>query len=509
MDWKFTLELVIVLGVIALGARKGGIALGLWGGVGVLILTVVFREQPSAPPIDVMLIILAVISAAAAMEAAGGIAWLVSVAERVIRRFPQHITIVAPLVAYLFTFGAGTGHIFYPLLPVIHDVAHDNGIRPERPIAVATIASQQAITASPVSAAMAAIIVILEPEGMTLLKIMAISIPATLAGVVLAALLSYRRGADLADDPVFQQRVRDGLVAPIPVKGDATSLRSGVVTAGTDAEEVTVSTTASASVRVDSTDARAARSAAAGGTSPTAGTATAVLPPKDTVEAVPTKKERPWSGRLSAIIFLVGVGSIVVLGAFEGLRPAFPDDKGVTTPLSMALTIQITMLAIAAVIMLACKVDIEAVPRAATARSGFVALVGIFGLAWLGQTLIDANEKTVVGGLTSMVTAAPWTFAIGLFFASVLLFSQAATTRALLPLGLALGIGGPQLVAMWPAVNGYFFLPTYGTVIAAISFDRSGTTRIGKFVLNHSFMVPGLVATIGSVGVGLLIARLF
>lgn len=476
MDWTFALELAVVLGVIALGARRGGIALGLWGGVGVLILTVIFREQPSAPPIDVMLIILAVISAAAAMEAAGGIDWLVSIAERVIRRYPQHITIVAPLVAYLFTFGAGTGHIFYPLLPVIHDVAHDNGIRPERPIAVATIASQQAITASPVSAATAAIIVILEPEGMTLLKIMAIALPATLIGVVVASLLSYRRGAELADDPVFQERVRDGLVPPIPAR----DVPAHVPTELTELTEATEMNELSAE-------------------QPTSTTATLT-------------RERPggpaWAGRVSALVFLTGVASIVVLGAFDGLRPAFANDKGVLTPLSMALTIQITMLAIAAVIMLVCRVDVEAVPKAATARSGFVALVGIFGLAWLGQTLIDANKETVVGGLSSMVTAAPWTFAIGLFLASVLLFSQAATTRALLPLGLALGIGGPQLVAMWPAVNGYFFLPTYGTIIAAISFDRSGTTRIGRFVLNHSFMVPGLVATLASVSVGLLIAQL-
>lgn len=479
MDWKFVIELAVVLIVIAMGARKGGIALGLWGGVGVLILTVVFREEPSAPPIDVMLIILAVISAAAAMEAAGGIDWLVGVAERVIRRFPHHITIVAPLVAYVFTFGAGTGHIFYPLLPVIHDVAHDSGIRPERPIAVSTIASQQAVTASPVSAAMAAIIVILEPEGMTLIKIMAIALPATVAGVIIAAVLSYRRGVPLADDPVFQQRVADGLVEPIPARrevspgpGDA-QREAGSAPAGTKAQ-----------VPSSRTQVR---------------------------EANPSAPDhgRAWTGRVSASIFLVGVASIVVLGAFESLRPAFADEKGVPRPLSMSLTIQITMLAVAAIIVLVCAVDVEKVPKAATARSGFVALVGIFGLAWLGQTLIDANTETVVGGLSSMVTAAPWTFAIGLFLASVLLFSQAATTRALMPLGLALGLGGPQLVAMWPAVNGYFFLPTYGTIIAAISFDRSGTTRIGRFVVNHSFMLPGLVATFGAVLVGLLLAQLF
>jgi anaerobic C4-dicarboxylate transporter len=474
MDWKFVVELGVVLGVIALGARKGGISLGLWGGVGLLILTVVFREQPAAPPIDVMLIILAVISAAAAMEAAGGIDWLVGVAERMIRRWPQHITIVAPLVAYVFTFGAGTGHIFYPLLPVIHDVAHDNGIRPERPIAVATIASQQAITASPVSAAMAAIIVILEPEGMTLITIMAIAVPATIAGVLLAAVLSYRRGAELADDPIFQQRVRDRLVDAIPQRTGRRPAASGGGSGRTPSDH---------------------------------GRAVGVQVVPETEIAPPGV--RAGAGRISAAIFLTGVASIIVLGAFDELRPEFTDDAGVVAPLSMALTIQITMLAIAAIIVLVCRVNVEAVPRAATARSGFVALVGIFGLAWLGQTLIDANIETVVGGLSDMVTAAPWTFAIGLFLASVLLFSQAATTTAILPVGLALGLGGPALAAMWPAVNGYFFLPTYGTIIAAVSFDRSGTTRIGRFVLNHSFMIPGLVATFAAVGVGLVIAQLF
>lgn len=208
-------------------------------------------------------------------------------------------------------------------------------------------------------------------------------------------------------------------------------------------------------------------------------------------------------------MFLTAVLSVVVLGVFEGLRPDYTTSDGEVGPLPMALTIQITMLAAAAVIVMVCRVPVEAVPRAATARSGFVALVGIFGLAWLGQTLIDANEEAVVGGLRDMVTAAPWTFAIGLFAASVLLFSQAATTRALLPLGVTLGIGAPELIAMWPAVNGYFFLPTYGTIIAAISFDKSGTTKIGRFVLNHSFMLPGLVATTSAVGIGLLIAQLF
>lgn len=474
MNIVFLLELVVVLAAIALGARAGGVALGLWGGVGVLVLATVFREQPTAPPIDVMLIILAVIAAAAAMEVAGGIDFLVSLAARIIRRFPQHVTIVAPLVAYLFTFGAGTGHVFYPLIPVIHDVALINGIRPERPIAVSTIASQQAITASPVSAAMAALIVILEPAGFGMMQIMAIAVPATLAGVIVAALLSYKRGKELADDPEFQRRVAEGLVEP----AGGAKLAKG------------------------QTPVHAATEPQSAGATQTAVRTEATTTDGDTVSAV----DRPVSrtGKRSALLFLAGVIFIVIAGAAPDWRPHFDGE-----PLAMATVIEMTMLAVGALIVLINKVPVDRVPRAATANAGFVALVGIFGLAWLGDMFIQANKKTVIGGLSDLATNYPWTFAIGLFFASVLLFSQAATTRALMPLGLSLGIGAPALAAMWPAVNGYFFLPTYGTIIAAVNFDRSGTTRIGRFVLNHSFMMPGLAATITSVAVGLGIASLF
>ncbi|MGV1003980.1 MAG: anaerobic C4-dicarboxylate transporter [Candidatus Nanopelagicales bacterium] len=458
-------QFVVVLGAIWLGARAGGMGLGLWGGVGLFVLVVVFHAKPTAPPIDVMLIILAVICAAAAMEAAGGIAYLVGIAESLIRRWPSRVTIVAPLVAYLFTFGAGTGHIFYPLLPVIHDTAYNNGIRPERPIAVSTIASQQAITASPVSAAMAALIVILEPTGMTLIKIMAIAIPGTIAGVVVAALFSMRRGAELADDPVFQQRLRDGLIEP-PLNYDLETRQ--VI------QRVPRPTPAPGSMAAIAEHAEA--------------------------EAV----EHPASAKRSAMMFLIGVLFIVTIGAFQDLRPSWDGER-----LSMSVAIQIVMLTVAALIVTLNKVSVGEIPRTPVAQAGFVALVGIFGLAWMGDTFVAANEETIIGSLTRMAEAQPWTFSIGLFFASVLLFSQAATTRVLMPIGLALGIGGPALTAMWPAVNGYFFLPTYGTVIAAINFDRSGTTRIGKYVLNHSFMLPGLISTVTAVTVGLALSTLF
>jgi anaerobic C4-dicarboxylate transporter DcuA len=441
MTLTMLLQSVVVLAAIVLGSRTGGVGLGFWGGVGVLVLTFGFGLPPTSPPIDVMLIILAVIMAASVMEAAGGIDYLVSVAERIIRRNPRQITVVAPVVAYAFTLGAGTGHVFYPLLPIIHDVAHENGIRPERPIAVSTIASQQAITASPVSAAMAAMIALFDPAGYGLTQIMLISVPATLLGVIVAALIQTRVGKELADDPEYDRR-----------------LQAGEIEAPSGQQQ------------------KAAR---------------AVLPP---------------SARTSAFLFLLGVVFVVAAGLFPGLRPLVPKaDKMVS--LDMATTIQIIMLSLAGLMLLVTRTPAASVPKTSVAQAGLTAVVGIFGLAWLGDTFIKGNEKIIIGAIGDVTTTYPITFALGLFFASVLLFSQAATTRALMPLGISLGMAAPNLMAMWPCVNGYFFLPTYGTIIAAINFDRTGTTRIGGFVLNHSFMLPGLVATAGAVAIGLVLAR--
>jgi anaerobic C4-dicarboxylate transporter DcuA len=440
---KLILEFLVVLGAIFLGSRSGGVGLGLWGGAGVLVLSYGFGLPPTTPPIDVMLIILAVIMAAAVMEAAGGIDYLVGLAERIIRRNPRQITIVAPLVCYLFPFGAGTGHVFYPLLPIIYQVAYENGIRPERPMAVATIASQQAITASPVSAAMAAMIALYEPLGIGLPQIMLICVPATILGVIAAALVQTRVGRELKDDPEYQRRLSAGEIQP-PGGSDAKSER----------------------------------------------------------------KDLPKGARLSAVLFLAGVGLVVLAGLFPGLRPLVPKGDA-TAPLGMADTIQIVMLSLAALMLLTTRTAAGKIPKTEVAQAGLTAVIGIFGLAWLGDTFIKGNEKVIIGAIGDVTSAYPITFALGLFFASVLLFSQAATTRALMPLGISLGIAPPHLVAMWPAVNGYFFLPTYGSLIAAINFDRTGTTRIGRYVLNHSFMLPGLVATAVAIMAGLVISGIF
>ena len=438
MTLSIVLQFVVVLAAIWMGARSSGVGLGLWGAVGLLILVVAFGVNPTSPPIDVMLIILAVIMAASVMDAAGGIDFLVRIAERIIRANPKYVTIVAPLTTWSFTFVAGTGHIVYPLLPVIYETAHQSGIRPERPMAVATIASQQAITASPVAAATAAMIGLFSEKGIAnfgLPEILMICVPATLTGVVAAAIISMFVGKDLKDDPEYQERLKAGRIPA----------------------------------------------------------------PKSAGERPPLKP----AAKLSAIVFLGGVALVVLFGFFPSLRQL----PGAKAPLGMPIVIEIIMLSVAAIMLVATKINVDDVPKTATLRAGVVAVIGIFGLAWLGDSFIAANQKVIVPAIGDWAKAAPWTFAFGLFGASVLLYSQAATTRALMPLGFALGIPPQFLIAMFPSVNGYFFIPTYGSLIAAINFDLSGTTKIGKYVLNHSFMIPGIVATGVAVFTGLAIAK--
>ena len=458
MTTNIVLQFAVVLAAIWLGARSSGVGLGLWGAVGLLVLMVAFGVNPTSPPVDVMLIILAVIMAASVMDAAGGIDFLVRVAERIIRANPKYVTIVAPLTTWTFTFLAGTGHIVYPLLPVIYETAYQNGIRPERPMAVATIASQQAITASPVAAATAAMIGLFAEKGFAqwgLPEILMICVPSTLIGVVVAAIVSMFIGKDLKDDPEYQARLKAGKVG------------SPKAYAGIPAY------------------------AAAGA---------------DVVSEY-RREERPPlkpTAKLSAYVFLTGVALVVLFGFFPSLR-TLPGAKG---PLGMPIVIEVIMMSIAAVMLLVTKVNVDDVPKTATLRAGVVAVIGIFGLAWLGDSFIAAHKDVIVPAIGDWAKVAPWTFAFGLFFASVLLYSQAATTRALMPLGVALGIPPQFLIAMFPSVNGYFFVPTYGSLIAAINFDLSGTTRIGKYVLNHSFMIPGLVATSVAVVTGLALARI-
>lgn len=430
------LQLAFVLTAIIIGARLGGIGLGVMGGVGLAILTFVFGLQPTAPPIDVMLMIAAVISAASCMQAAGGLDFMVKLAERLLRRNPAHVTILSPLVTYLFTFVAGTGHVAYSVLPVIAEVAAETKIRPERPLGIAVIASQQAITASPISAATVALLGLLTGFDITLFDILKITIPATLIGVLVGAFASMRVGKELMEDPEYLRRVEEGLLEDKHVElNDVKNM---------------------------------------------------------------------FQARLSVIIFIVATLLIVLFGSIPSLRPSF-DGK----VLDMPSLIEILMLSAAALILIISRTDGIKATQGSVFPAGMQAVIAIFGIAWMGDTFINGNITELTGSIEGIVRQMPWLFGVALFVMSILLYSQAATVRAIVPLGIALGISPMMLIALFPAVNGYFFIPNYPTVIAAINFDRTGTTGIGKWVLNHSFMMPGLIATIVSIVVGLLLIQIF
>ena len=436
------IQLLFILVAIVVGARLGGIGLGVTGGIGLAILVFGFGLMPTSPPIDVMLMIAAVISAVSCMQAAGGLDYLVKVAEKFLRRHPDEITIYSPFVCYLFTFLAGTGHGVYSLLPVISEVARETKIRPERPLSISVIASQQAITASPISAATVALLALLTPAGISLIDILKVSIPATLLGVFVGALTCLHKGKELEEDPEYLRRMSEGLIEPS---------------------------------RLSQMDPNA---------------------------------KTPFKARLSVILFLVSVVAIVLLGSIPALRPDFVID-GTTVKLGMPEAIEMIMLSTAAIILLATKTDGIKATKGSVFNAGMQAVIAIFGIAWMGDTFINGNIDVITASLQDVVTRMPWLFGLALFFMSILLFSQAATIRAVAPLGIALGISPMLLIALFPAVNGYFFLPNYPTVVAAINFDSTGTTKIGKFLLNHSFMVPGLVATGVAIAVGLLLIQIY
>lgn len=429
------LQLLFVLLAIIVGARVGGIGLGVFGGLGLAVLTFVFGLEPTTPPIDVMLMIVAVIAAAGCMQAAGGLDLMVKWAEKILRRHPQHITLLSPLVTYLFTFFAGTGHVAYSVLPVIAEVARETGIRPERPMGIAVIASQQAITASPISAATVALLSMLAGYDITLFDILKISIPCTLVGVLAGAIYSMRVGKELKDDPVYQARLKSG--------------------------ELSGANYCTAEVA------------------------------------------NPGKALTSVLLFLGATVGIVLFGSIDSLRPSFQTSEGVVV-MQMAHIIEVLMLSVAALILLLTGTSGMKAAKSSVFNAGMQAVVAIFGIAWMGDTFISGNIAVIKENIFGLVTDMPWLFGIALFVMSILLFSQAATIRALLPLGMALGISPYMLIALFPAVNGYFFIPNYPTVVAAINFDTTGTTRIGKYVLNHSFMMPGLISTIVAVGLGVL-----
>ncbi|MEJ4045798.1 anaerobic C4-dicarboxylate transporter [Erwinia sp. SLM-02] len=427
-------ELVVVLLAIYLGARLGGIGIGFAGGLGVLVLTLGFQIKPGAIPFDVIEIIMGVIAAIAAMQIAGGMDYLVNLAERLLRKHPRYITFLAPLVTYGMTLLAGTGHTAFSTLPVIAEVAKEQGVRPSRPLSIAVVASQIAITASPISAAVVFLAALLEPKGVSYLGLLAVAIPSTMAAIFVAALVTNFLGKELKDDPVYQARLAKGEV---------------------------------------------------------------------TLRGASEFKEKPGA-KLSVLLFLIGIVAVVfyatAISDAVGLiqNPVLPRNEAIV----------VFMLTVATLICLVCKVDTGEILSASTFKSGMSACVCVMGVAWLGDTFVKAHIGDIQTVAGELLDSYPWMLAIVLFFASTLLYSQAATTKALMPAALLLGVSPVTAVASFAAVSALFVLPTYPTLLAAVEMDDTGSTRIGRFVFNHSFLIPGTLAIILSVVFGFLIGHL-
>ncbi|WP_439234519.1 anaerobic C4-dicarboxylate transporter [Lonepinella koalarum] len=436
-------EFLFLLLMLYTGSRYGGIGLGVVSGIGLVIEVFIFRMPVGKAPVDVMLIILAVVTCASILEAAGGLKFMLQVAERLLRNNPKRVTLLGPIVTYLMTFMLGTGHSVYSIMPIIGDVALKNKIRPERPMAASSVASQLAITSSPLSAAVVFYLTQITGlpgfEHITLLNIISVTVPATFAGTIALSLYSLRRGKELDDDPEYQRRLQDPVWRERILNTTSTTLND----------------------------------------------------------------ELPKAAKQSVYLFLLALAVIVAIAMLPDIRTIGNSEKAI----SMNLIIQMMMLCFGGLILLLTKTNPQIVPNGVVFKSGMVAAIAIFGIAWMSDTYFQYAMPEFKAAITTMVEQYPWTFAFALFAVSVVINSQAATAVMMLPVGIGLGIPPALLVGLMPATYAYFFIPNYPSDIATVNFDVTGTTKIGKYYFNHSFMLPGLVGVGTACVVGVAIAE--
>ncbi len=463
------IELLVVLLALYLGSRYGSLALGAIAGFGLAFLVFDHGLEPGTPPTDVIYIIVAAVTCAGVLQASGGMDWLIQLAEKLLRRHPQQITFLAPITTFFLTVLVGTGHVMYTIMPIITDVSIKKGIRPERPCAIASVASMIAIICSPISAAVIAFSAISAANGfhISIPQIVMVTIPSCLVGVIVAAAWSSRRGLDLDKDPEFQKRISTQEGHDY-VYGNTDTLLTKEISAKAK-RAVYIFLAAIVLIIVLALSQK-------------------ILPSFETVKAIDGAKD-----------VLLPTGKTV---SPEQLAKAGIVMAGVTakvpTAIKMYLVIQIILITAAALMIIFCG----AKPKSAVAgnvwQSGMVAVVAIYGIAWLANTFFGAHMDSIKELLGTMVSEYRWTIALMFFIFSVLINSQGAVVVSLLPVAYALGIPGWVLLGVLPCAYGYFFIPNYPTDIATVNMDRSGTTKIGKYVFNHSFMVPGLICVIVS-----------
>ena len=444
MDLMVILQIIVLLGAIYIGVRLGGIGIGYAGGAGVLVLGLCLGMKPGNIPWDVILIIASVIAAISAMQLAGGLDYLVQIAERILRSNPKYINYLAPIVTYVLTIFAGTGHTAFSMIPVIVEVAKGQKIRPVVPLSIAVVSSQIAITASPVSAAVIYMSGVLEGFGWSYPARLGIWIVTTFIGCMITSfVMTLCSNMDLDSDPVYKDRLAKGLVKAV---SDETKTQL-----------------------------------------------------------------KPYAKR-SVLIFLIGVVCVVLYAS--AISPAVGLIKPVVVPRDAA--IMSLMLLVGTLITVLCKIEIGKIADCSVFKSGMVACVCVLGVAWLGDTFVSGHINEIKTLAASTVTAYPALLAVVFFIAAMLLYSQAATAKAITPaIVAALGITAANpgdsymLVACFAAVSALFVLPTYPTLLGAVQMDDTGTTRIGKWVFNHAFFMPGLLAIVFSVALGFVAAKMF
>ena len=449
MTISMIIQLLIVLAALYVGSRYGSLALGAISGIGLAILVFGFGLKPGTPPTDVIYIISAAVTCAGTLQASGGMDWMIQIAEKLLRKHPDRITFLGPLVTFFLTVLVGTGHVVYTIMPIICDIALKQNIRPERPCGVSSVASQVGITCSPIAAAVVAFVTISNTNGymVSIPQVLMVTIPACVIGLLCASAASYKRGKDLDVDPEFQARKADPKIYKYMYENKGATTLDKEITKG---------------------------------------------------------------AKISVFVFLAALLVIVAFAFCQMIHVSSGETlaKAINLP-KMNICIQIIMLMAAAFNIILCKIDLKNAVSGSVWKSGMVAVIAIYGIAWLADTYFGNYLEEMKVMLTNLVTNYPWTIALVFFLVSVLINSQGAVVVAMLPLAYELGIAGPVLLGVLPSVYGYFFIPNYPSDIATVNFDRSGTTVIGKYLLNHSFMMPGLICVFVSTIVGYLITNVF
>lgn len=541
---QFAIQLAIVLICLFYGAKKGGIALGLLGGIGLIVLVFGFGIEPGKPAIDVMLTILAVVVTSATLQASGGLDVMLQIAEKLLRKNPKYVSILAPFVTCTLTILCGTGHVVYTMLPIIYDIAIKNDIRPERPMAASSIASQMGIIASPVSVAVVTLTAFLVNAQNHLagfdgyLDLLKITVPSTLCGVLAIGIFSWFRGKDLDKDQEFQEKLKDpefkkyvygdsaslldkklpqsswnamwiffGAILVVALLGYFKELRPSFEKS-TPAQVVEV---LSGDKTVKSFNVKDGKILAV------AKDGKVALDVKDNKAKAKTVYDRAEiydnEGTLTQTIALQDNNVIITAAdkteTIENAAIVLKDSVKKKVNLGMVHVIQIFMLSAGSLIIIFTKTDAGKISKNEIFRSGMIALVAVFGISWMAETMFTVHTPMMKAALGDVVKAHPWTYAVMLLLISKFVNSQAAALVAFVPLALGIGVDPAIILAFAAACYGYYILPTYPSDLAAIQFDRSGTTHIGKFVINHSFILPGLIGVITSCIFGYIFTTMF